>query len=370
MSRRIAKEYPQDKYGSGFPLFSPAKSKAYLLSCDTIRVSDPWSFLNYTIRVSKNRSSGQALTMTQQKYLLDLLDQSEYFYKTAQAAPIKSQPLLYYYSFMNLVKIAINLDKFDGNAKKYVHGIGESISATSTLMSAEIRLQASAGRNYSNSEGLLRVLEDNPVPYVAGRGPCPTYNMKVLDLMRDCVGINRTYSETYNVPEHFYRIIPYNCFSQRNRLVFVAIVENCNDAVMSALNSRGYSITKEPTAEGYKYFVIYESYVKTTPNPTRAEWHSLSKKMRNVGLWSYTDGKEYKLYISSTAFRMSSPAIIYHAMFFFGSITRYHPDMFDSILTAKEFWMVSEFLKTQPQQFLYYMLSYINGTEVLFSKQA
>lgn len=91
--------------------------------------------------------------------------------------------------------------------------------------------------------------------------------------------------------------------------------------------------------------------------------------MRNLGLWGYTDGDEYKLYISPIALRMSSPSIIYHAMFFFGSITRYHPDLFDSILTAKEYWLVSEFLKTQPLQFLYYMISFVNSTEVLFSKQ-
>ena len=155
------------------------------------------------------------------------------------------------------------------------------------------------------------------------------------------------------------------CFSQRNKLHLKALVNDCDDQAMMDLNARGYNVTKV----GDKYYVQAETYVRTTPSPTIAEWHLLSKKMRNQGLWSYTDGIEYKLYISSTAQKMSSPAIIYHAMFFFGSITRYHPDLFDSILTAKEFWLVSEFLKTQPQQFLYYMLSYINGTEVLFSKQ-
>ena len=119
---RVAQIYEMKKVGSGFPLFSPAKSKNYLLSCDSIRVSDVWSFLNYTVRVSKHKSNGQPLTSAQQKYLLDLLDQAEYFYETAQVAPIKSQPLLYYYSFMNLTKIAINLDKFEGGTKKYVHG--------------------------------------------------------------------------------------------------------------------------------------------------------------------------------------------------------------------------------------------------------
>ncbi len=361
---RVAQIYEMNKVGSGFPLFSPAKSKNYLLSCDSIRVSDVWSFLNYTIRVSKHKSNGQQLNSAQQKYLLDLLDQSEYFYETAQVAPIKSQPLLYYYSFMNLTKIAINLDKFEGGSKKYVHGITESITATTKLNNAEIKLWQSKGVKLSISEYLLKVLEDTPLSYVHdGSGASKT--VKVMDLLRDCVGINRTYSEISNVSEHFYKLLDVKCHSQRNKLVLKAKVDGCDDAAMNDLNGRGYHVTKV----GDDFFVDMDSYVKTTPSPTIAEWHSLSKKLRNQGLWGYTDGVEYKLYISPSAQRISSPAIIYHAMFFFGSITRYHPDLFDSIMSAKEYWLVSEFLKTQPQQFLYYMISYINGAEVLFSKQ-
>lgn len=166
---RLAKTYPHDNLPSGFPLFSPAKSKAYLLVANSIRVSDPWSFLNYTIRVSRHKTTGQILTQSQQKYLLDLLEQAEYFYETAQVAPIKSQPLLYYYSFMNLVKIAINLDKYEGNTKKHVHGIAESISSASKLPDVEIKISQSSGVKLSNSECLLKILGD-PLPiYVAPR---------------------------------------------------------------------------------------------------------------------------------------------------------------------------------------------------------
>lgn len=366
MPRTTAKEYPQ-KENASFPLFSPAKSKAYLLSCDSIRTSDAWSLLNYTIRVGKDRTRRQALNSNQRTYLLDILEQAEYFYRTAQSAPIKSQPLLYYYSFMNLAKIAINLERFTGNSRKYVHGITENITAKSTLANSKITLWGSNGAKVSNSEALIKLLEDPLPPYTKRKtATAPSYDISVLDLMRDCIGVHRTYSETYNTQEHFYKLSSIKCFSKRQRLFFDAIVENCDDNIMSSLNARGYSIIKDANSE-FHYNV--DSYVKTTPCPTIAEWHTLAVKIRNNGLWSYTNGEEYKLFISPTAQKISSPAIIYHAMFFFGSITRYHPDLFDSMLSAKEYWLVSEFLKTQPQQFLYYILSFINGTRVLFSKQ-
>ena len=43
--------------------------------------------------------------------------------------------------------------------------------------------------------------------------------------------------------------------------------------------------------------------------------------------------------------------------------------MINEIISAKEYWLVSEFLKTQPLQFLYYIVSKINGSEILMSKQ-
>ena len=361
-----ARQYKQD-FLYGFPLFSSKKSKGYLLSCDSIRVSDPWSLLNYTIRVSRDAATNHPLNKGQQTYLLELLEQAEYFYKTAETAPIKSQPLLYYYSFMNLVKIVINLHNYQGRTKRHVHGISDSISATTKLSNAEITLWTSSGGEISNSESLIAALNDLRPTYAAGaRGRAASIKIKVIDLLRDCVGINRTYSEIYKKKEHFLQLKVCKFYSQQNKLHFKAKVEGCDDAIMNALMRRGYNIDK---IDALTYIWNVETSVRTTSSPTLMERYSLSKKMRDLGLWSYTDGEEYKMYISSAANRMSSPSIIYHAMFFFGSITRYHPDLFDSMLTAKEYWLVSEFLKTQPQQFLYYMLSYINGTEVLFSKQ-
>lgn len=52
-------------------------------------------------------------------------------------------------------------------------------------------------------------------------------------------------------------------------------------------------------------------------------------------------------------------------MFFFGSITRYYPFLFDSLLSEKELWIISEFLKTQPMQFLHLVSSKVIGGMIL-----
>lgn len=348
---------------SSIPLFYPAVSKNYLLKSNDIRVADVWPFLSYTIKVAK--CNMHPLKVGEKNFLLNLLEQAEYFFNTASEAPIKSQPLLYYYSFMNLAKVAINLDSYLGNGQKYNHGISDSISLSTKLSNAKLTLWKSMAGSHSVSECLLKMLEDKPLAYVrTGRGY--SVDFRVQDLLRDCVGISKTYCEIYNCAPVFYKLTDVEVYAQTKKMYFEARICDCNDNIKAELVNRGYSITKQPDGS---YRLSANCTVKTTSNPTIAEKHTLSKKLRDIGAWSYSDGDSYKLYISPVADNLSSAAIIYHIMFFFGSITRYHPDLFDEIISAKENWLVSEFLKTQPIQFLYYMVSKINGSEILMSKQ-
>lgn len=112
--------------------------------------------------------------------------------------------------------------------------------------------------------------------------------------------------------------------------------------------------------------------------------------MSSKGLWTYTTGDEYRLYINHNhliknadiykfssfdiakdniqQLTLSSATIIYYLMFFFGSITRYHPYLFEKVLSEKEIWLVSEFLKTQPLQFMLLLTSKILGRHLYMSR--
>lgn len=97
----------ESKYG--FPLFTKDHSTDYLVKNERLRVSDVWAFWNYIIRMNKKKNSG-----VNKDFLLSLLEQAQYFYKTAENAPIRSQLLLYYYTFLNFVKIVINFENYLG----------------------------------------------------------------------------------------------------------------------------------------------------------------------------------------------------------------------------------------------------------------
>ncbi len=62
--------------------------------------------------------------------------------------------------------------------------------------------------------------------------------------------------------------------------------------------------------------------------------------------------------------RLPGLAAIYAVMFYLGSITRYKPYAYESIVERFS-WLIGEFLRTQPAQFLYGIAGVIGGVEVV-----
>lgn len=131
--------------------------------------------------------------------------------------------------------------------------------------------------------------------------------------------------------------------------------------------SKGYNIIKMRIDGKNRYF-YQESHMMLNYNIAKTDWQSLAFRVMQKGIWSYTDGNEYRFYISKDAIQWSSPSIIYSIMFFFGSISRYHPYFFENILNAKEQWLISKFMRTQPMQFLYYVTSKVVGNNIYKSQ--
>ena len=80
----------ESKYG--FPLFSTSRTTTNLLRFERNRVSDIWSFWDYIIKQHLKRNGKST-----ESFLSSLHEQSMYFYQAAEKAPLRSQPLLYYY---------------------------------------------------------------------------------------------------------------------------------------------------------------------------------------------------------------------------------------------------------------------------------
>ena len=201
MSSTTTKKVP---FQYGFPLFVPILSKSYLVKLPKIRVSDIWGFWDYLVKMQtlkKGKIDGN--------FLPTLLEQAKYFYEAAERAPLKSQPLLFYYSFLNLAKIVININLPYGNSIEYYHGIETKVNLATTLNSAEVTF-----KNYGGT-GSSRISVAKEFFMYMGDNVTVPGNTSIKKLLASCVGIHRTYSETFNQKESFYRL-DNSSFIQKN----------------------------------------------------------------------------------------------------------------------------------------------------------
>lgn len=346
----------ESKYG--FPLFTKDHSTEYLVKNERLRVSDIWAFWNYIIRMYKKKNSA-----VNKDFLLSLLDQAQYFYKTAEKAPIRSQPLLYYYSFLNFVKIVINLENYQGEGKSYQHGVNHlGVSAGSKLSSMRVGIHATGGASVQVCPEFMTLMGDNIPPLAHGT----TYDLGIKDLLKSCIGIHRTYCETFSMKEEYVRIENIQLWRDGKNLTFKALIPKCDATLMTQLNATGYHVVDEVQPDGVTHLYYWiENIVMATYSPTRLDYYNLSSIVRRRGVWYYTDGSDYRVYITASPLRVRTESIIYNLMFFFGSITRYYPFLFDSLLSEKELWIISEFLNTQPMQFLHLVTSKVIGGKIL-----
>lgn len=329
----------QIKYG--FPLFTNPTTTVYLGYDKKLIISDVWAFWDYVIK-KKNRNT---------KFLLSLLEQAKNFYTSADIAPIKSKPLLYYYSFLNLAKIVLNFNYNYGETADYIHGLSERNNTT--FHTSDITLQpiSRPGRVKVASE-LYELF--NQVTTTANT----TINLK--DVLLHCVGIHRAYSEIYKIDEVFCKLSNPNYYRNGRTIGMKANIQ-CNKNESTDLLARGYNIVHEDN----EYYLI-EEYTTTRYQPARDDYYSLSKQIRDKGIWYFLGGKDYTMYLSKSAnHRYPTEMTIYWTIYYLGSITRYRPNLFDDIFNDMERWLLSEFLTTQPKQLLYLMTSKMVGSNVL-----
>lgn len=328
----------------GFPLFSKPASLVSLGKNEKIVISDIWAFWDYVIKkkASKDRK--------EEDFLRSLLEQAKHFYVTAETSPVKSQPLLYYYAFLNLSKIIINLSGKHGPKKMYMHGMNENHNskfAHSTITKQKQKLQI-----VQVAHELISVFDPNI--------STTDLTINVKDILSHCVGVHRAYSEIYNQTEIFYRLKSHKLYKNGKELIFKAELQ-CDVVDIASLTACGYAITQEEESIFYTEQVTMPTY-----SPTRKDYAALSAAIQTKGIWYFIGNSGYTMYLSNSMIgRYSQESIIYMAMFYLGSITRYHPYMFDEIFSDKEQWLMSEFLNTQPKQFLYLATARILGQSVL-----
>lgn len=329
----------EKKYG--FPVFCGIKDNVYLGNSKKLIISDIWSFWDYVIKKKG----------FEQPFMCSLLEQAKHFYETAETSPMKSRPLLYYYSFLNLAKVMINIEKEYGASIRYMHGIKEDNQ--NHFHDSNIIINPIKNSVINVSVELIEVFDREIIS--------SNRTINVKSYLSQCVGIHRAYSEIYKKPETLFKLGRILLYKKRGKILGIKSEVQCLPKNLSNLTALGYNIVTEDN----KYYWI-EEIVRPSSAVTRNDFYNLSNILKSKGIWYYIGNSGYTYYISTNIVSRYKPEIIiYNTMFYLGSITRYNPYLFDKMFSDNEQWMVSEFLTTQPKQFLYLATAKILGQSIL-----
>lgn len=336
---------------TGFPLFFDHRQQKVV-------TADPWALLrNFAADIPTNRESDQAG---------EFITQSQEYFEVGANLHFSSRPLLYYYSFLNLVK-AVMLMRGVTLPDRVQHGITDPPSNFRRRFRFEgqrVQIEDFAKTHAHIFPSFMQLLGDSR-RY--------RFTFLVLDLLKQVPSIHRTLVGVTGENEN-HAPVAFRVMYSRNHGVWVrAMFERGDRDVdmtlpdLRRLRRFGRVFTRKEMAGNDTHHVFESSPVRARTNAIDKAIRRLARRTMTASVSSVLTDAGYRYYLPTTPPRKTLngiPASL--AIFFYlSSITRYRPDVYGKLVGADWEWVIGEFLTTQPLQMLYQLTSIAAGVDVV-----
>ena len=335
---------------------------------DAVFAVSPWAVMRGAIndRVSSVRQREEALAF---------LEQAEDFY-VAATGRLAANPLLLYYSFLNLGKAVLRTLGATASFDRAAHGLFERRGAGDLLKDAEVVVSDSGPNRLDIFPTLVEQL-GFPRPPSGTAYP-------VGELMPQIVVGHRLWREAdRGNQERFVAINEIEIVDDRAaREVWLRLFIERGDVARyditrsrlldeGALRNAFHEVKVTGTGRADHVFVLeLRNPIGYGHRPTD-ELMQLVELMRPL-LWriaiSIPETTYRKYYVHLTppneASRLPQLASLWALFFYFGSIVRYRPHHFDAISAGPYGPFVTEFISAQPEQMLYLLASEMREREI------
>ena len=325
---------------------------------------DPWVIMKDSIpKQIQDRES--------RKEALSYIDQAEDFYKSALQSKIDAaKPLQLYYSYLNIVKAFILCRSNHNSLPGIRHGISESPpQGGKEFTDAYIECWKS-GKN----QGQMQVFDE----FLQALGSSQLqhgFQIPIANLVPQILPGHRLWASAANKKERFLSLQRIQ-FTQdtSTRKVWLRFYLYHDDlprlghtqrvVLQQSGANKDFQIVKCTERIENRDLICFES---TTPRSYARHGvdvaERLAKDVKNR-LWatvaSVSPYRRYYLYLcppDAQPHLLPQLASIYALTFYLGSVTRYRPTVFRSILVGAYGPRISEFVSGQPAQFIYLMAS-------------
>jgi hypothetical protein len=292
------------------------------------------------------------------------VDQAFEFFEAARNPRTGSRPLLYYYSFLNLAKVLLLVQKLPLSIAPQ-HGVRDPRA------NIKRRLQFSGQKVRFE---LASTQHDQLFPeFVSALGGQPRRReLSVVSLLRQIPGMHRTFCRVTNERPSFLPVRKFSVLSAENQVFARMLLDRIDADVQETLDTvrsrRAFQrVFQQVQAERSLELCFETAGVPAATKRRNRALRQLAERIRSVGVWSILTRDGYRFYLGTHRPSEMLPPLgaVYAVMFYLGSITRYKPYDFDKIVSRQFAWLISEFLRTQPNQFVYCLASHIAGVDVV-----
>nr|WP_255674237.1 YaaC family protein [Frateuria soli] len=332
-----------------------------------IFASSPWGIMRQAIE--------NTLTGTAREEANAFLSQADSFYQIAESSHLSpTKPLLYYYSFLNIVK-AFALVK--GTATTYgraVHGLVESTPPGGTEFHDSIVTV--------NWHGASPRLYNDLKKTLTGRTDPKNRAFQLKNVMPQLLPGHRVWCEASGSKERFVEIqrIDFR-YDEASKEIWSEINIFSDDLTRFGitrdrlLSESGLSATfqEAQSAEvvGDRKLLKFQQVAPVRYTGRPSDKIDKIVALLKPYLWSsalsvppYRKNYLYLCPPSDRAEMLPQILSIYVTFFYLGSVTRYRPNFFEKILETKHGSHIQEVILNLPQQFLYLLASEFAGREV------
>lgn len=338
---------------SGFPLFFVKRSPR-------IMTNNVWAVLS---------SFSQSLPKSAVFEALSYIDQAQEFFIAASSPKVKSRPVLYYYSYLNLVK-AFLLHKGVQLPSFPKHGLTErdlNLKERYRFNGQQVKLFEKKTKYFNVAAEFIEQMGINVTKEKIFR---------VSELMSFIPSVHRTWSIRHSAKSKYGfqpRFCPSDFYVYRkgkNFWVRMVVKKNDYEVRRTILDVKGRKSFGKIFKE-VKSTIKDERWFETTPEVGIRRGidnaiYRLAEKVKALNPGYVLTHEGYRFYIPTKEVKPALPqlALSYMIMFYLGSITRYNPWDYSKLLNENT-WLISDFLENDPTQFLYGMASLIAERDVV-----
>lgn len=340
---------------SGIPLFFGKRSPRVV-------TADPWAFYRNSVATSlgaKERLRAYAY-----------INQAYDFYRAAENPQVGSKPLLYYYCFLNLVKVPLLIWGIP-IPLRLMHGIEDpkaNMKKRIRITGQEIHFWARTVKNDQVWAELWNLF---------GGDTSKNRTVRLVDVLAQVPSIHRTFT---TITKARTRLLPISRVEALNdgKKVWLRLAFNRHDrdvdVTLPSFRARRdfasvlHQVATEPFTSGARREIWFETDpVPGTRRGIDKALQQLTESIYQIPCTAILTGNGYRYYFSDVTAEdwLHPAAAIYAAMFYLGSVTRYKPDVFGKLLEGGYAWVVEEFLATAPMQFIHIIASSIAESEVV-----